>query len=245
MATVCGCSLAMLDAGVPLKAPVAGIAMGLILGEKKGTNKSNSKNSDDEDEKPVILTDILGLEDALGTMDFKVAGDDKGITTFQLDIKSEGLTINILNDALMQAKRGRLKILAEMKAVLSEPRKMKDTIPRILEFKVSSESLGKIIGPKGKTVQTLIETYKVTTINLQDDGSVQVESFSAEKNEEVKAAILKLVEESASAGGGAGGGRGKREGEGKEKKEKVELGPPPEVGIIYRYVCIVLLLLQV
>jgi polyribonucleotide nucleotidyltransferase len=217
MATVCGCCLAMLDAGVPLKSPVAGVAMGLILGEKAG-------------DEPVILTDILGLEDALGTMDFKVAGDDKGITTFQLDIKTEGLTIGILENALMQAKRGRLKILKEMNAALSEPRKMKDTIPRILEFKVPPEALGKIIGPKGKTVQTLIETHGVVNINLEDDGSVQVESFSSEKNEEVKAAIMKIVEE----GAGGGGGRGKRDGEGKDKKEKVELGPPPEVGIIYR-----------
>ena len=89
MATVCGCCLAMLDAGVPLKTAVAGVAMGLILGEKEG-------------DEPVVLTDILGLEDALGTMDFKIAGNETGITTFQLDIKSEGLTLQILSDALLQ-----------------------------------------------------------------------------------------------------------------------------------------------
>jgi polyribonucleotide nucleotidyltransferase len=112
MATVCGCCLAMLDAGVPLKSSVAGVAMGLILGETEG-------------EEPVILTDILGLEDALGTMDFKVAGNETGITTFQLDIKSEGLTLETLERALLQARRGRLSILADMKGSLSEPRRMK------------------------------------------------------------------------------------------------------------------------
>eukprot|EP00596_Hydrurales_sp_CCMP1899_P003549 CAMPEP_0119046454 /NCGR_PEP_ID=MMETSP1177-20130426/46662_1 /TAXON_ID=2985 /ORGANISM="Ochromonas sp, Strain CCMP1899" /LENGTH=812 /DNA_ID=CAMNT_0007019621 /DNA_START=307 /DNA_END=2745 /DNA_ORIENTATION=+ len=213
MATVCGCCLAMLDAGVPLKSSVAGVAMGLILGETEG-------------EEPVILTDILGLEDALGTMDFKVAGNETGITTFQLDIKSEGLTLETLERALLQARRGRLSILADMKASLSEPRRMKDTIPKILEFMVPSEALGKIIGPKGKTVQTMIEQYKLVNINLEDTGSVQIESYSYELNLEVKEVILKLVEEN------KGGGRGDRPD--RAPKEKVELGPPPEVGIIYR-----------
>ena len=97
--------------------------MGLILGEEEG-------------DEPVILTDILGLEDALGTMDFKVAGNETGITSFQLDIKSEGLTVETMKKALMQAQRGRLKILGEMKTALSSPRKLKDTIPKIMAFMV-------------------------------------------------------------------------------------------------------------
>jgi len=220
MATVCGCCLAMLDAGVPLKSHVAGVAMGLILGE----------TATDE---PVILTDILGLEDALGTMDFKVAGDDKGITTFQLDIKSEGLTLEILRKALDQAKVGRLEILEKMREILEGPSALKDTIPRIWEFKIEPEAIGKIIGPKGKTIQSLIETHGVTNINLQDDGSVQVESFSDEANTNAKEAILKLAEE-AKENDKRKGARGDGKG-GKGGREKVTPeGPPPEPGIIYK-----------
>lgn len=161
MATVCGCCLAMLDSGVPLKTPVAGVAMGLILGETS-------------DEEPVILTDILGLEDALGTMDFKIAGNETGITTFQLDIKSEGLTPETLQRALAQAKRGRLHILKHMRDALPGPRPLKDSIPKILSFMVPTEALGKVIGPKGATVTKLIETHKLVNINLDDSGLVQV-----------------------------------------------------------------------
>lgn len=218
MATVCGCCLAMLDAGVPLKTSVAGVAMGLILGDKAG-------------DEPVILTDILGLEDALGTMDFKIAGNETGITTFQLDIKSEGLTLPILEKALLQAKEGRLVILENMRNTLATARALKDSIPKILTMSVPPSALGKVIGPKGKTVQTLIETYGITNINLEDDGEIQIESFSNETNYKVKEAIEKLVEEAASSdkkredrNGGAGGKGNKTEPE----------GPPPEVGIIYR-----------
>ena len=210
----------MLDAGVPLVSPVAGVAMGLILGEKIN-------------EEPVILTDILGLEDALGTMDFKVAGNASGITTFQLDIKSEGLTLNILEKALLQAKIGRIEILNEMNKCLSTPKRIKDTVPKILEFKIPPDCLGKVIGPKGKTVQTMRETYEITSINLEDDGSVQVESFSHEKNQAVKEFIMKIVEEvSTKDKKQRGGDRGDHDGD-KEKKV-IEMGPPPEMGMIYR-----------
>lgn len=221
MATVCSCCLAMLDAGVPLTTSVAGVAMGLILGEKEG-------------EEPVILTDILGLEDALGTMDFKVAGNASGITTFQLDIKSEGLTLSTLEKALFQAKVGRLHILNEMNKVLAKPNRMKSNIPKILEFKVPVECIGKVIGPKGKAIQQTKEMFTITSINLEDDGSVQVESFSAENNEACKEYILKMADEATKADSkrGARGGGGFGE-DGKEKKV-VELGPPPEVGVIYR-----------
>jgi len=214
----------MLDAGVPLTTSVAGVAMGLILGEKEG-------------EEPVILTDILGLEDALGTMDFKVAGNASGITTFQLDIKSEGLTLSTLEKALFQAKEGRLHILNEMNKVLDKPNRMKSNIPKILEFKVPVDCIGKIIGPKGKTIQQTKDSFNITSINLEDDGSVQVESFSAENNEACKEFILRSADEATKADakrgsrGGGGGGFGGEEG--KEKKV-VELGPPPEAGVIYR-----------
>jgi polyribonucleotide nucleotidyltransferase len=155
----------MLDSGVPLKTPVAGVAMGLILGESSS-------------EEPVILTDILGLEDALGTMDFKIAGNETGITTFQLDIKSEGLTPETLQRALAQAKRGRLHILKHMRDALPGPRPLKDSIPKILSFMVPTEALGKVIGPKGATVTKLIETHKLVNINLEDSGLVQV-SFAS------------------------------------------------------------------
>lgn len=220
MATVCSCSLAMLDAGVPLTTAVAGVAMGLILGENPG-------------DEPVILTDILGLEDALGTMDFKVAGNASGITTFQLDIKSDGLTLATLEQALAQAKAGRLHILQQMDRVLSEPNKIKDSVPKILEFKVPPEAIGKIIGPKGKTIQMTQETYSVTAIHIEDDGSVQIQSFSNESNEACKEFMLKLVEDMAK-GGDRDKRRGDREiGEG-EKKAPVELGPPPELNEVYR-----------
>jgi polyribonucleotide nucleotidyltransferase len=213
MATVCGCCLAMLDAGVPLKHSVAGVAMGLIMGEKEGDD-------------PVVLTDILGLEDALGTMDFKVAGNVAGISTFQLDIKSEGLSMDILSQALQQAKRGRLSILDSMQAALATPRDMKDTVPKIMAMAVPPESLGKIIGPKGKTVQTLIETHSLVNINLADDGTVQIEGYIQKDIDECRDAIMKMVEEGKNSGsGGRGGGK---------EKEKKELGPPPEAGIVYR-----------
>ena len=127
-----------------------------------------------------------------------MAGNETGITSFQLDIKSEGLTVDTLKKALLQAQRGRLKILSEMKTALSTPRRLKDSIPKILGFMVPPEALGKIIGPKGKTVQTMIEQHGLVNINLEDDGSVQIESYSQEKNEEVKELIMKLVEENAS-----------------------------------------------
>jgi polyribonucleotide nucleotidyltransferase len=189
--------------------------MGLILGET-------------EEEEPVVLTDILGLEDALGTMDFKTAGNSEGISTFQLDIKSEGLSMAVLSRALQQAKRGRLSILKDMDNALAAPREMKDSVPKIVSMQVPPESLGKIIGPKGKTVQTLIETHQLVNINLEDDGKVQIEGFKQADIDAAKEAILKLAEESKDGGGR--GGRGKAG----DKGEKKELGPPPEAGIVYR-----------
>ena len=127
-----------MDAGVPIKSPVAGIAMGMLLDTKEGVS----------DENAVILSDILGTEDALGTMDFKVAGDRNGITTFQLDIKCEGLSIETMERALEQARKGRLHILDAMEAALPKPRDdLPPTVPKLARFNVTADSIGKIIGP--------------------------------------------------------------------------------------------------
>jgi polyribonucleotide nucleotidyltransferase len=204
----------MMDAGVPLRSAVAGIAMGLILGETA-------------EEEPVVLTDILGLEDALGTMDFKVAGSRDGISSFQLDIKSEGLTMAVLRNALEQAREGRLAILDTMDAHLPAARDLCEQVPKILTFSVPPPSIGKIIGPKGKTIQGLIETHELVNINLNDEGTVQVESYNSTRNAEVQTIIEAMVKEVKDGGKGAGRG-------GSDDKSKVPAGPPPEQGLVYK-----------
>lgn len=164
MASVCGGCLAMMDAGVPLKRPVAGIAMGLILEQKEH----------------VILSDILGIEDALGDMDFKVAGDAQGITTFQMDIKVEGITPEIMTEALSQAKEGRLHILRKMLEVLPRPRKdLADHAPRIEILQINPSKIGDLIGPGGKMIRSITEECNVT-IDIEDDGTVKVGSSNNE-----------------------------------------------------------------
>ena len=158
MASVCGGSLALFDAGVPMKAPCAGIAMGLVL----------------EGNKHAVLTDIAGIEDHNGDMDFKVAGTANGITGFQMDMKIEGLSIEIMKEALAQAKRGRLFILDKMNAALPEPRKeLSMHAPRLYRIKIPSDKIGALIGPGGKNIRRLQETYGVN-IDVEDDGSVFV-----------------------------------------------------------------------
>ncbi|RAL23492.1 polyribonucleotide nucleotidyltransferase [Lujinxingia litoralis] len=160
MASVCGGSLALMDAGVPVKHATAGIAMGLI------------KEGDDL----VILSDILGDEDHLGDMDFKVCGTEKGITGFQLDTKIEGLSSQTMVDALMQAKEGRLHILNIMNEALSAPRKdLAATAPRIVTIQIPTSEIGTIIGPGGKTIRAIQETTG-TTVNVSDDGTVRIAS---------------------------------------------------------------------
>jgi polyribonucleotide nucleotidyltransferase len=155
MASVCGGCLALMDAGVPIKRPVSGIAMGLIL----------------EKDASVILSDILGLEDALGDMDFKVTGDHEGITAFQMDIKVEGITIEIMKKALDQAKQGRIHILNEMLAVCPKPREeMSVWAPRIERIQVKPSKIGVIIGPGGKQIRAIIEQTGVD-IDINDEGS--------------------------------------------------------------------------
>lgn len=156
MASVCGSTLALMDTGVPIKAPVAGVAMGLIK----------------EGEQYAILTDIQGLEDHLGDMDFKVAGTETGITALQMDIKIKGLTAQIMSEALAQARVGRLHILEKMLAVIPAPRpEMKPHVPRITVIQVPIDKIGAIIGPGGKNIRALQEETH-TKIDIDDDGRV-------------------------------------------------------------------------
>ncbi|MCL5980535.1 MAG: polyribonucleotide nucleotidyltransferase [Gammaproteobacteria bacterium] len=164
MASVCGASLALMDAGVPLKAPVAGVAMGLI------------KDGD----RFAVLTDILGDEDHLGDMDFKVAGTEQGITALQMDIKIEGITREIMAQALKQALAGRLHILGLMKGVLAEARSgLSDYAPRIITLHINPERIRDVIGPGGKVIRALTEETG-TSIDIQDDGTVTIASVDGE-----------------------------------------------------------------
>ncbi|WP_026369686.1 polyribonucleotide nucleotidyltransferase [Kallotenue papyrolyticum] len=158
MASVCGSSLALMDAGVPITKPVAGVAMGLITGKEPGQFK--------------VLTDIQGIEDALGDMDFKVAGTADGVTALQMDIKTTGITYEIMRQAFQQAREGRLQILEKMNAVISAPRpKLAPTAPRIITLQINPEKIGIVIGPGGKTIRSIIEESGAQ-IDIQDDGTV-------------------------------------------------------------------------
>lgn len=170
MASVCGASLALMDAGVPLKRPTAGIAMGLIL----------------EDKRFAVLSDILGDEDHLGDMDFKVAGTDNGITSLQMDIKIAGITEEIMKVALGQAKEGRLHILGEMAKALTAARaELGEHAPRIEMFKIPTDKIREVIGTGGKVIREIVEKTGAK-INIEDDGSVKVASASGDS---IKAAI--------------------------------------------------------
>jgi len=175
MASVCGTSLALMDAGVPLKAPVAGIAMGLIK----------------EGDAFAVLSDIVGDEDHLGDMDFKVAGSEKGITALQMDIKIDGITSEIMNVALGQAKAGRLHILGEMNKALSTTREeMSDFAPRIITFKIDPSKIREVIGKGGATIRGITEQTGAT-VDLTDEGVVNVASVDKAAGE----AARKIIEE--------------------------------------------------
>ncbi|HAM34938.1 MAG TPA: polyribonucleotide nucleotidyltransferase [Elusimicrobia bacterium] len=179
MASVCGGSLALFDAGVPMKAPCAGIAMGLVL----------------EGEKYAILTDIAGVEDHNGDLDFKVAGTAKGITGFQMDMKVEGLKISILKEALEQARRGRLFILDKMTAAIAEPRKeLSPFAPRLMRLQIPVDKIGALIGPGGKNIRRMIETYGVE-IDVEDDGSVFIAGVEADGCAQAQAEVEALTKE--------------------------------------------------
>lgn len=175
MASVCGGALSLMDAGVPIKAPVAGIAMGLIQ----------------ESDKSVVLTDILGSEDHLGDMDFKVAGTRKGITGFQMDLKIEGIDQLVMKKALEEARVARLHVLDIMEKSLPKPREVISIhAPRIVNIRINPDKIGLLIGPGGKTIKKIIEETE-TEINIEDDGTVAISSTKAER---VEAAIQKIQE---------------------------------------------------
>ena len=179
MATVCGGTLSLMDAGVPIPKPVAGIAMGLVT----------------EGDDYVVLSDILGEEDHLGDMDFKVAGTNEGITAFQMDIKIKNISPEVMKIALDQARRGRLHILDKMDEALTSPREeLSRYAPRIVGFKVDPEKIGTLIGPGGKTIKSISEKHDVQ-INIENDGSVTVYCKDAVAAEEAKASLLRLLEE--------------------------------------------------
>ncbi|MBE7465933.1 MAG: polyribonucleotide nucleotidyltransferase [Planctomycetes bacterium] len=173
MATVCGGTLALYDAGVPMKAPVAGIAMGLV----------------EEGGKHYVISDILGDEDHYGDMDFKVAGTKDGITALQMDIKSSGVPSDVMRQALDQAREGRIHILDQMAQTMAAPREqISEHAPKIVQLKIDQEKIGKLIGPGGKTIRGLEEKYGVT-INVEDTGNVVVAAPKRDKADEVAALI--------------------------------------------------------
>ncbi len=179
MATVCAGSLALLDAGVPMKGSCAGVAMGLVK----------------EGDKVAILTDILGSEDALGDMDFKVAGTTNGITSIQMDIKIEGLTLEIMKEALERARKGRLHILKEMDKVLSQPRpELSKHAPRIITIQIKPEKIGDVIGPKGKTIRG-IQDATGAKINVDDSGLITIAAVGGEAGEKAREMVAAIVAE--------------------------------------------------
>lgn len=179
MATVCGASLSLMDAGVPIKAPVAGIAMGLIL----------------EDGEAAVLSDILGDEDHFGDMDFKVAGTAEGVTAIQMDIKIRGLSKEILERVLDQAREGRLHILEKMRETISEPRKdLSRHAPRIVTLKVKQEKIRDIIGPGGKNIRSIVDQTGVK-VDVEDSGMVKLASPNYEAIEKAIYMIKRLTQE--------------------------------------------------
>ncbi len=177
MASVCGTCLSMMDAGVPIKAPVAGVAMGLIK----------------EDDKFAVLTDILGDEDHLGDMDFKVAGTNDGITALQMDIKIDGITREIMEAALDQAKEGRLHILGEMNKAISKPREeVSDFAPRYITFKINPDKIRDVIGKGGATIRSITEETGAG-IDISDDGTVKVSSVDSIAGKEAQRRIEQLT----------------------------------------------------
>ena len=179
MATVCGGTLALMDAGVPIKAPVAGIAMGLIK----------------EGEKVIVLSDILGLEDHLGDMDFKVTGTSKGITALQMDMKIEGITIEVMRSALQQAKEGRLHILGKMLETLSAPRKeLNPFAPRIITMQINPDKIKDVIGSGGKVIRSIVEQTGAK-IDIEDSGVINIASSDEAAANKAKEIIRGIVQD--------------------------------------------------
>jgi polyribonucleotide nucleotidyltransferase len=179
MASVCGSSLSLMDAGVPITRPVAGIAMGLI------------KEGDDY----IVLSDIAGVEDHLGDMDFKVAGTERGITALQMDIKIAGVTFDILRDALSQAREGRTFILGKMADVIGTPRdELSPYAPRITSIQIDVDKIGMVIGKGGETIRALSEEYEAQ-IDVSDDGTILVYAASGEQGDALIDRIRSMTKE--------------------------------------------------
>ena len=180
MATVCAATLCLMDAGVPIKEAVAGISIGLITGEKES----------------VLLTDIMGVEDHFGDMDFKIAGTRKGITAIQLDLKIKGISLDLLSKGIFQAKEARFVILDKMHAAISQPRvELSNYAPRIVTLHIGPDKIGEIIGPGGKMIRKIIEETGVTTIDIEDDGTVLVASSNKEAVDKAVKFINGMTEE--------------------------------------------------
>jgi polyribonucleotide nucleotidyltransferase len=177
MASVCGASLSLMDAGVPVKSPVAGIAMGLIK----------------EQDRFAVLTDILGDEDHLGDMDFKVAGTENGVTALQMDIKIDGITREIMDTALAQAREGRLHILEIMNAVIATSRgEMSSYAPRIMTMRINPDKIRDVIGKGGVTIRTLTEETGAT-IDIDDDGTIKIASVDQAAGDEARRRIEQIT----------------------------------------------------
>jgi len=181
MASVCGSSLALMDAGVPIKSPVAGVAMGLIM--------------DEETKEYAVLTDIQGLEDFQGDMDFKVAGTAEGVTALQMDTKMRGIDFAIIDRTLSQAKRGRMFILGKMNEALAQPRQvLSQYAPRMLKLKIPVDKIGALIGPGGRTIRAMTAEYGVS-IDVESDGTVVVGSSNEESAQRASRAIMGMVKD--------------------------------------------------
>jgi polyribonucleotide nucleotidyltransferase len=183
MGSVCGTTLALMDAGVPILAPVAGVAMGLITGEGERSGKW------------AVLSDIQGIEDALGDMDFKVAGTADGVTALQMDIKVKGITYEIMAKALEQAREGRMFIMEKMLDTLPAPREeLSEYAPRIQTIKINPDKIGAVIGPGGKMIRK-IQDESGAKIDIEDDGTVNISATSADSMNQALDAVRALTEE--------------------------------------------------
>jgi polyribonucleotide nucleotidyltransferase len=182
MATVCAGSLSLMDAGVPIKKPAAGIAMGLILDESGKNFK--------------VLTDIQGPEDHHGDMDFKIAGTDSGVTAIQLDVKINGITLEMIEKTLSQAKEARLHILKTMTKALPEPRKeLSPFAPRIISLQINPEQIGEVIGPGGKVINGIIEATGVTSIDIEEDGRVFITATNKDAAQKAYDQVMEITKE--------------------------------------------------
>jgi polyribonucleotide nucleotidyltransferase len=180
MASVCGSTLALMDAGVPIREHVAGVAMGLILKDKKYT----------------VLTDIQGLEDALGEMDFKVAGTRNGITAIQMDIKVQGITLDIMREAMEQAKKSRYFIIDKLAETIAQPREqLSQFAPRMIVVKIDPAKIKDVIGPGGKVINKIIADTGVEKIDIEDDGSVFITSLDGASGDKAKTIVENLTKE--------------------------------------------------